>query len=274
MGYALGFGMLAGAMLAFPGEAMSAAAEALALWARAVAPVLGPFLVCMLMLCSRVRSGVALKTGLGWLCGSPGGARLMQGCGLRGASALRAAAMTGTMSPMFFLGAVSAWMGDAAAGRRLLLCHISGALLLGLCLPKGEKPGAAAPRPLPLPEALGAAARALLTVAMCMMLGCAAARVAGCAFPRLPPTAAAALQCALEVTGGVKALTALGLPHTGPLVCAACSFGGLSIALQNAAFWQESGVVGLGKLLPLRAAHALLSGGLCWALEEARTLLQ
>ncbi|MBR0354726.1 MAG: hypothetical protein IJK35_05100, partial [Oscillospiraceae bacterium] len=35
--------------------------------------------------------------------------------------------------------------------------------------------------------------------------------------------------------------------------------------LQNAAFWQESGV-GLGKLLLIRLAHAVISFGLCCAL--------
>ena len=268
MGYALGFGMLAGAMLAFPGEAAAAAGEGLLLWARAVVPVLGPFLICMLMLSSRVRGGMIVNTVMGWLCGSPGGARLMQGRGLKGKSALRAAAMTGTMSPMFFLGTVSRWMGNPASGRLILFCHLAGALLLGLCIPQGEKPAPLPAAPMPLIQALRDGALALLTVGLCMMLGCAAARLAACAFPRLPGWAAAALQCALEVTGGVKALIGLGLTHPAPLVCAACSFGGLSILLQNAAFWQESGV-GMGKLLLLRAAHAFLSAALCAALAGA-----
>ena len=268
MGYALGFGILAGAMMAFPGEAAAAAGEGLLLWARAVAPVLGPFLVCMLMVSSRAGGGIALNTVLGWLCGSPGGARLMQGSGLKGKSALRAAAMTGTMSPMFFLGTVSGWLDNAGEGRMILLCHIAGALVLGLCFPKGKK---AAPRPaapMPLVHTLRDSALALLTVALCMMLGGTAARLAACAFPRLPGWAAAALQCALEVTGGVKALIGLELPRSAPVICAACSFGGLSILLQNAAFWQESGV-GVGKLLLLRIAHALLSFALCFALKAA-----
>ena len=269
MGYAAAFGMLAGAMIVYPSEAAAAAAEGLALWARAVVPVLGPFLVCMLMLSSRIGGGVGMKTLLGWMCGSPGGARLMRGCGLQGKSALRAAAMTGTMSPMFFLGTVSGWLGDAAAGRLILLCHIFGALIAGLCIPCGKKGAAAYAAPMPMPQALRDSAAALLTVAICMMLGCTAARMAACAFPGLPGWASAALQCALEVTGGVKALIGLGMPHTIPWVCAACSFGGLSIMLQNAAFWQESGV-GLGKLLLIRLAHAVISFGLCCALTAGR----
>ena len=267
MGYAVAFGMLAGAMLAFPGEAAAAAGEGLALWARSVAPVLGPFLACMLMLSSRMGGGMVVKTVLGWLCGSPGGARLMQDSGLEGKSALRAAAMTGTMSPMFFLGTVSGWLNDPSGGHLILLCHFAGALALGLCIPCGEKNAPVSAAPIPLPQALRDSALALLTVALCMMLGCTAVRMAICAFPNLPPWAAAALQCVLEVTGGVKALISLEKPYTIPLVCAACSFGGLSIVLQNTAFWQKSGI-GMGKLLLLRIVHAVLSFSLCFGLKS------
>ena len=82
----------------------------------------------------------------------------------------------------------------------------------------------------------------------------------------IAPEAAAALQCALEVTAGVKAVIGLAGPYTLPLVCGACSFGGLSLLLQNAAFWQESGL-GLGPLLLARLAHGLTSAALCLAAQ-------
>ncbi len=268
MGYALAFGILAGAMIAFPSEAAAGAAYGLELWSRAVVPVLGPFLACMLMLSSQVGGGLRLKTVMGWLCGSPGGARLMQGNGLKGKNALRAAAMTGTMSPMFFLGTVSAWLGDPSAGRLILLCHFAGALLLGLMIPAGGKCTPRSASPLSLAQAFRDSALALLTVAVCMMLGCSASRLAARAFPGLPGWAAAALQCALEVTGGVKALILSQLKNPAPPVCAACSFGGFSLLLQNAAFWRDSGV-SAGKLLLLRTAHAILSGALCFAITAA-----
>ena len=105
---------------------------------------------------------------------------------------------------------------------------------------------------------------ALLTVAMCMMLGSVAAKMAICAFPTLPMEARAGLQCALEVTAGVKAILSLNTPWVVPLICAACSFGGLSLLMQNAAFWQDSGVT-IGQLALLRVFHAVLSGALCAA---------
>ena len=261
---AAAFGALAGAMLAFPGAAAEAATEALTLWARAVAPALGPFMVCMLMISGRVGGGVALRTAMGWLSGSPGGARLMRELGLRGRAALRAAAMTGTMSPMFLIGTVGAWLGDRRLGWGILACHILGALAIGLCIRQPERKDASAPSPVPLGTALRESALALLTVALCMMLGSVAARLTACAFPALPMEARAALQCALEVTAGVKAILSLNTSNAAPLVCAACSFGGLSLLMQNAAFWQESGVT-LGQLALLRLLHAILSGALCAA---------
>ena len=265
MGYAAAFGALAGAMLIFPLEAAAAAARGLALWATAVVPVLGPFMACMLMVASRVGGGLPARAGLGWLCGSPGGARLMQTIRPRGRVALRGAALSGTMSPMFFLGTVSAWLCDPKAGRMILLCHWLGALALGLLIPGKGETATAKPVPLPLGQALGDTAQALLTVGLCMALGCVAARMAACALPGLPPMAAAGVQCALEVTSGVQALIALHPPGAVPLVCAACSFGGLSLLLQNAAFWRDSGVK-LWQLLALRMLHGLIAGLLCFAL--------
>ncbi len=261
---AAAFGVLAGAMLAYPAQAAAAAWEALGLWARAVAPALGPFMVCMLMITSRVGGGVGLRTLLGWLSGSPGGARLMREAGLTGRAAMRAAAMTGTMSPMFFLGAVAQWMGSPRLGWIIFLCHVAGAAAIGLCVKHPEEKPNLSPSPMPLGTALRESALALLTVALCMMLGSVAAQLTACAFPALPPALRAALQCALEVTAGVKAIVNLQTHFTAPLICGACSFGGLSLLLQNGAFWQESGV-SLGQLALLRLLHGLLSAALCQA---------
>ena len=267
MGYAVFFGVLAGAMIAFPGPAAEAARAGLRLWATAVAPVLGPFMACMLMVTSRLRGGAGWRVFLAWLCGSPGGARLMQTLKPVGAGALRLAAMTGTMSPMFLLGPVSAWLADARAGRIILACHVLSALALGLCIQPDRGFHCPPPAPMPLSQALRDSAQALLMIALCMMLGCVSARMAVCALPGLPPAVGAALQCILEVTAGIRALIALQGPGTVPLVCAACSFGGLSLLMQNAAFWQESGVT-MSRLLLLRLLHAALAGSLGMILWE------
>lgn len=255
-------GALIGAMLIFPLQAADAARQGLLLWARAVAPVLGPFLALMLLLSSRLPGGAGGKILLSWLCGSPGGARLMQAMHPRGRTALRYAAMTGTMSPMFFLATVSGWLESPAAGWKILLCHLGGALLAGLCFRCGERAPAASPAPMPLPQALRESALALLNVALCMALGCVCARMAACALPRLPMWAVVGVQCLLEVTGGVQALSALRPPLACSLICAACSLGGLSLLMQNGAVWRESGL-GLPALLGCRGLHALFAFLLC-----------
>jgi len=261
-GTAVIFGALAGAMLMFPGEAAQAAAQGLSLWARSVAPVLGPFMICMLMISSRIRGGAAIRVLMGWLCGSPGGAKLAAVLQPGKKAALRLAALTGTMSPMFFLGTVSSWLNAPDMGRIILLCHIFGAALTALILPRGKKAQKAVPSPLSLSSALKESALSLLMIALCMMLGCVSAKMAGCALPHLPSWAAAALQCALEVTAGVEKLIGLSPPFLPALVCGACSFGGLSILLQNAAFWHPCGI-SLCHLLLIRALHGLVSFLLC-----------
>lgn len=255
-------GALAGAMLVFPGEAMEAAKGGLSLWAFSVVPVLGPFMVCMLLFGSRIPGGRGIRLLLSWLCGSPGGAKLMSMLRPGKKQALRDAAMTGTMSPMFFLGTVSAWLGSPGAGKRILIAHWLGAFLTGLMLPGEGKTEKISPAPLPLSQALKESALALLSVALCMMLGCVSAGMARCVFPGLSPAFSTLFQCLLEVTAGVKAITEMKIPCREALAAATCSFGGLSLLLQNAAVWQERGV-GPGKLLPVRLLHGGIAFLVC-----------
>lgn len=256
------FGFLAGAMLAYPQQAAEAARQALALWAQAVVPVLGPFMVCAVMLSGRMGNGMAPCVITAWLCGSPGGAKVFQAFQLKGKKAMRYAAMTGTMSPMFFLGTLSGWLGNPAAGLMILLCHIAGAFITGMFFPKENAVRASNHSPVSLTAALQSCAPSLCVIALCMMMGSVSARMVQCAMPRLPNVATAALQCGLEVTAGTEALLSLRPPFLVPLLCAACSFSGLSILLQNAVCWRESGLT-LANLVPIRLMHAAISSILC-----------
>lgn len=256
------FGVLAGAMLTYPQQAADTAWQALTLWARAVVPVLGPFMVCAVMISGRIGNGTAPCVAAAWICGSPGGAKVFQTFQLKGKNALRYAAMTGTMSPMFFLGTLSGWLGNPAAGFVIFLCHITGAFITGLFFPKKKAIHTPDSSPASLTAALQSCAPSLCVIALCMMMGSVCARMVQCAMPRLPDTVAAALQCILEVTAGTQALISLHAPFLMPLLCAACSFSGFSILLQNAVFWRESGLT-LASLIPIRLIHAVISGILC-----------
>ena len=123
--------------------------------------------------------------------------------------------------------------------------------------------GAVEPAP-GLFEAMSAAAAALLTVAGCIMLGTVASALAGKYLSGTAPWVAAALQSALEVTGGVRALCALDASvGVRSVLCAFfTSFGGLSLLMQNSAFWQKRGL-GAASLLPLRLLHGTLSALMC-----------
>lgn len=123
-----------------------------------------------------------------------------------------------------------------------------------------------------LPQAIFSAAQALLAVCGAMMLFGVAAAVLKALLLRLCPGGeeAGALPLALvhaflEIGGGayalLKAAESAGM-EAGvlyPLLCAACSFGGLSIWLQNLAYTGQS--IRPGALLLYRAVHGALSFG-------------
>lgn len=96
-----------------------------------------------------------------------------------------------------------------------------------------------------------------------LALGAAAARMLGCAFPALSPGALATVQCLLEITSGMKSLISLSAP---PLIAALTGFTGFAILLQNAAYWQKSGLT-LGALTKIAILRGLLAFLVCAALE-------
>ena len=253
-------GALAGGLLAFPREAAQSARAGMTAFAGGVIPALLPFTACVLLLTAGRTLPLSLLTLLALPGGSPTGARLLRDAGLRREAALGCAARTGGMSFLFFLSTLSGWLQDPAAARLLLAAHVSAGLLASLCSPERPRGRVTLPN-MTLPQALFAAAQAMLGATACAAFGAAAARVAACALPGLPPLLLALGQSALEVTGGVRALIAQHAPL--PLLAAATGFTGLGILLQNAAYWQESGV-SLGALTKTALLRAGLSAALVW----------
>ena len=127
-------------------------------------------------------------------------------------------------------------------------------------------PGPAAPRPS-LPEAVTGAATSLLAVCGDMMTFAIVAGVLRALVAALFPawTAShgrllAAAWALLEVGGGAAAVLEAWPQAPMALLCALCSFGGLSIWLQNLLFVPEC--IRPAKLLCMRMLHGTLSGGL------------
>lgn len=288
----LAAGILAGLFLAYPDATIQAACDACNLWAQSVMPGLFPFLVVMLYLTrflpgsqpkgTNQRRMTGLPTGgvrlaaMGLLSGSPGGARLaLERITLfTPRSLLCFGAYTGTMSPMFIIGTLGGWIGSHRFGAVMLLAHWIGALLAGQIVNLVSKPSQPAisniastpPAAGGLSQLINSAAQAMLTVCGCMMLGNVLAVICQQIFP-LPDAWAAAMQSALEVTAGCHRILRLGISNTyleASLLCAAVSFGGVSILMQNLAFYQSA--LSPYKLVGVRLLHAILAGCVCYLL--------
>ena len=288
-------GLLAGCMLYFPAESAQAASDALRLWAVAVLPSLFPFLVCMLFAAGSLAgghrkgtnrllgmpSGMAVFWLMGLMSGSPGGARLIQELGLTNDTGRKAtqrfALYSGTMSPMFFVGTLGGWLHSTRLGWLMLLCHWLGAIVAGqlsrfiFAAPElPEKGLLTKKKPLSLAQVIQSAAMAMLTVCGLMVLGSVTATMVHCTLPNLPEGLLAGLQAFMEVTAGCSRILLLSIPPAFPalrpaLLCAAASFSGLSIILQNLAFLQDTGVT-FRFLLVSAFCRAAISFGLCYLL--------
>ena len=256
-------GALTGAIVAFPDAAFWAAEDALTLFLNRVMPSLFPMMMALLLLSSRLPERRGIYALLSLLCGSPAGSRLCAALPPDTPGKLRFAALNGTLSPMFLLSVIPSVMGFSS-GIPLLLCHMAGAVFTSFLIPQKNAPhGKAQTKKAPLSLASSAveAGKSLLIVCGCMVFASVLLSMVRCAMPFLPQDAFTILHLTVEITGGLKALSGSTLPHKELLAVCFSSFGGVSILMQNAAFWQTSGV-GMGRLCLYRILHALLSTAL------------
>lgn len=288
----------AAVLLLLSPQVMRAASDAAEVFAHGVMPALFPMMV-LNGLSGRARGGrggTAATVLLSFMAGSPASAlrvarEIDNGrVNLRELPALLAA--TGVMSPMFFVGTLAARTGLRGACGVMLAAHWLSALAvgLGLRIASAWSSGASAnegarqsmrvhsamsaPQSAPtgvlaaLPSAIQSAAAALLSVCGAMMLfsiaACVVRTLLSLAFPAFASTNArglAVLWALMEIGGGAYAvLDAFAAPPL-PLLCALCSFGGLSICLQNLLFLGES--IRPARLLLIRALHGAAAYAIC-----------
>ena len=259
------------ALLCFPQVCMASALEALRVWGLSVVPSLFPYMVFSRLLSSALhRRGVPAALCvplLGLAGGSPSGSAALSGCARSSVLSRRTlyslAALTGTISPMFFLGTLQSWSGDALLARRLLLCHLFGAGIAAACAflfagaqhvqpsPAQSSPPSLVQEESPIVQSV----QAVLNVGGCIVVYSVLAACASLLLPSSATALRAVLHAALEAAGGAHALIAAPLP-TGiraVLLAAMTSFGGLSILTQNALFLRP-----LGLRLPRLALYGLL----------------
>lgn len=246
------------AMLLFPQICVASAGEALRVWALDVVPSLFPYMVLCRMLAGRLSAigipAVLSVPVLGLLGGSPSGACALSVCAQEGRLASRSlhvlAALCGTISPMFFLGTIARWTGDAALARKLLAAHLIGAgyaalVVLALsALHRGSritaKPLARGDSDTPIMQSVDA----VLGVGGCILFFSVLAALISTILPDSLEPYRPLLHAALETAGGTHALLAsIWPPRTKAILCAALgAFGGFSILTQNALFLRPLGL--------------------------------
>ncbi len=273
------------ALIASPEYSLSAARDALRIWGLDVAPSLFPYMVfCRLLSENLRRSGfpaVPAVALLGLLGGSPSGASVLAAYGqtLPRKKLAALCAMTGTISPMYLMGTVGAWLRNPSLSRLLFACHALGALLCAgivWALPAAFASDSSACPPISdekkEADPIAQSVEAILSVGGCIVVFSVLA-----AFVRRLPGVGGALgaliHAMLEVSGGMHALCALSLPASAQAIylAAVSGFGGLSILSQNLVFLRPLGVSErqLLSMGMLRAALCALAMALLYPLSFA-----
>lgn len=281
--------VLAALMLLDSGTVLNAVNGAAGVFVRSVMPALFPMMVLnglSARLSGRERRWMTVC--FCWLSGSPASAQRLEGLWKRGEVAgrelLPMAAVTGVMSPLFLVGSLGGRLPNPAGGWLMLTAHWLGALAVaglihGLSRRFSSMEKAETVRPeertagrasllAALPDSLRQAGPALLAVCGAMMLFSILAALFRQGLSALLPGWAAShpelpamLWAVLEVGGGAHALLDASPTPDLPLLCALCSFGGLSIWMQNLLFLGKS--IRPGKLLLLRLLHGAAAYGVC-----------
>ena len=279
--------LFAALLLGSPVDALSAARQAISVWAVSFVPALLPFFAVTPALssdesarlytrifgrafqalfgCPGQLSGAAL---IGLMAGSPAGS--IAAGRLRGsataAELTRGALLASGVSPGFLISAVgTAMLGDAQLGAILFRAQLGALILGGLILRRAFLGGAPSlpppPASAPKGDALMGAALAMLSVCAHMVVFAVAARLIA---KLLPDGWEPGVLSMMEVSGGCASLAAAPLLRAPRLImiAAACGFGGLAILAQN--IRNLPGVKWQWYLLG-KALHGVLCAGLCWA---------
>ena len=242
--------LLAGMILCFPGTTISASQSALSIWARDIVPSLFPYMVLCKMTAQRLRSArfpaAPLAALLGCMGGSPSGAAMLSvsSGGMAQSQLYALCALTGTISPMFFVGTLHAWGVAQKTCLCLLAAHGLGALSAFVCVrrlsPVREKVAARETPEKANGNPITDSVFSVLGVGGCIVFFSVAAACIRILFPFLPETGCAYLQSVLEIAGGMRLLIQTSSASFARDVSMAVltGFGGLSILTQNHIFLQ------------------------------------
>ena len=208
--------LLAGMILRFPGTTISASQSALSIWAQDIVPSLFPYMVLCKMTAQRLRStrfpAAPLAALLGCMGGSPSGAAMLSvsSGGMAQSQLYALCALTGTISPMFFVGTLHAWGVAQKTCLCLLAAHGLGALLAFACVWQ-LSPAKGKVAMLETPEKangnpIADSVFSVLGVGGCIVFFSVTAACIRVLFPFLPENGCAYLQSVLEIAGGMRLL--------------------------------------------------------------------
>ena len=240
------------ALLLNPQICAQSAEKALTIWALHVIPSLFPYMVFSKMLCEQIKHThcppVLVCSSLGLLGGAPSGAATISTyrARLSDKTVLSLTALTGTVSPMFFLGTIRSWTGNSLLCRQLLAAQFSGALLTAFLfsyLPplKQIHDSSVSPQSssqTPLVQSIDA----ILQVGGMIICFSVIASLIG--MLPLPKLLFPILHACLEISGGMYTIIQFPFPENIKTVLLAffSSFGGLCILFQNLLFLKPLGV--------------------------------
>ena len=264
--------------LALPEVCVCSARSALQIWSMDVVPSLFPYMVICRLISFRLRQqGVSASFVvplLGLLGGSPAGAAALAGYAgsISKGEMHTLCALTGTISPMFFLGVLSRWLGDSHLGQLLLIAHWSGSSICCACVFLFEQKFDEESPIIETHQLSGNADFLRQSIDAILMVGgnivlfsVIAGLISSLSF--IPADVNAAVHAMMEVAGGIHELAALALrPIQRACILAAVSgFGGLSILFQNYSFLGLCGVK-LSTLLGYGVIRAAASTVVIWIL--------
>lgn len=241
-------------LILFPADTAQTAYRALRLWGESIVPTLFPYMVFSRLLCSKLSNlrlpAFPVVAALGLLGGSPSGAATVAANTdkLSPRKNLMLCALTGTVSPMFILGALQTWVQHPLLCRRLVLCHWLSALLCSwivLVFSKDTLPLTIKPSDHDIVSSnpIVQSIDAVLQVGGCVILYSV---LAGMLERILRPLSFLLpfFHAILEISGGSHAICQINMPISvkSMLLSAALGFSGLSILAQNHAMLRPIGV--------------------------------
>ena len=242
-----------------PDVSSLAARNALAIWGLDVIPSLFPYMVLCKLIANQFYKQKKLPAlpviaALGILGGSPSGAAALSSYAQQGCCSRRQlyslCALTGTISPMFFLSTMRNWNIAPSLSRWLFCSHFGGALLTSLCvyffLPAAKSVSSTSYIPSdsassPIVQSVSS----VLNVGGCIVFFSVIAACFSASLAWLSDTTRAVFHGLLEIAGGVHALSSLRVPvqTQGLLIAMTTGFSGFSILSQNALFLKDNGII-------------------------------